>query len=629
MDRKVLLLRSILENNMITQRELAAAAGVSLGTAHKLYRSLVDEGLVSGDGSVADAGIRYLERYRTEAALVLSAGFGSRFVPLTYETPKGLLEVFGEPMIERQLRQLQEAGIRDIAVMVGYRKERFEYLAEKYGVRLIYNPEYAVKNTLSTLWYARDFLRGRNCYVLNSDNWLRENLFHRYEGSAWYCAQHADGPTSEWTLVSDSKGRITATWPGGRDCDYMYGPAYFSREFSDCFLPVLDCYYHMPGTEQYYWENVLMDILNGTAEKRILGWFGREKVKELSFSPGMYVNLRPADTVYEFENLEELRLFDPRYVNDSGSAAMQLVSRVFGVPEGKIVRIRRLKAGMTNNSWLFSVDGRQYICRIPGEGTEKLIDRRQERTVYDAVAPLGITEELVYFDADTGYKISAYYENARNADPKDPADMRACMKKLRELHGSGVRVGHRFDIGERLAYYEGLCLEETDIRGLSPEDALKKAAGFTDYTELAPLKEELLGFIRDEKSPDCLCHIDSVADNFLFLGEGEDREVRLIDWEYAGMCDPHIDIAMCAIYSYMDEESAVRLLEEYLGRAPGERDVRLVFAYMALGGLLWALWGVYKEKLGVEFTDYTLKMYRYFKTFGPKALKGYCKATVQ
>ena len=81
----------------------------------------------------------------------------------------------------------------------------------------------------------------------------------------------------------------------------------------------------------------------------------------------MYINLLPNDTVYEFENLEELRLFDPKYQNDSGSEAMQLVSRVLSVPESEIVRIKRLKAGMTNNSWLFSVKGKAFFLQISGK----------------------------------------------------------------------------------------------------------------------------------------------------------------------------------------------------------------------------------------------------------------------
>ena len=86
------------------------------------------------------------------------------------------------------------------------------------------------------------------------------------------------------------------------------------------------------------------------------------------------------------------------------------------------------------------------------------------------------------------------------------------------------------------------------------------------------------------------------------------------------MCDPMIDLGMCAIYAYMDEQAAEALMSLYFGRKATDGERRLVWAYMALGGFLWALWGVYKEQLGVKFTDYTIKQYRYFKKYSLKVL---------
>ncbi len=150
MNKEVILLRNIIENDRITQRELAKAAGLSLGTVNKLIRKFLEEGLIeySGEsgqvktdagktrsGGKTESGLRYmvtkkgyefLKPYKVDCAVIMAAGFGSRFVPLTFETPKGLLEVFGEPMMERQIKQLISAGISDIAVIVGYLKEKFD-----------------------------------------------------------------------------------------------------------------------------------------------------------------------------------------------------------------------------------------------------------------------------------------------------------------------------------------------------------------------------------------------------------------------------------------------------------------------------------------------------------------------
>lgn len=586
MDRIALLCRTIYEATDSTQRSLAASLQLSLGTVNRLVRESMKQGLIetnpdTGKYCLTAAGLSYLEPYRVDGAVITAAGFGSRFVPLTFETPKGLLEVFGERMIERQIRQLHEAGITDITIVVGYLKEKFEYLIDRYQVKLLYNPEYSCKNTLATLYHARELFRGRNMYLLVSDNWLRSNMYHKYECGAWYSSIYIEGTTSEWCLTANKKGRITGVTVGGENAQIMYGPAFFSRSFSDAFLPLLEQAYHSAGTEQQYWEQVIL-----------------EHAQELE----LYLNCQPEDQVYEFENLEELRQFDPKYQNHSDNEAMQLISTVFQKKEQEIHNIRCLKSGMTNQSFLFELDHRHYICRIPGAGTDLLINRKQEEAAYQAVKPLHLTEPVLYFNGATGYKIAEYYDGARNADPKNQTEMAACMKLLRRLHQSGVSVSHSFDLRERIAFYESLCHPQQELL-------------FEDYKTVREKMNDLLTRLDALKRPRCLAHIDPVADNFLFLPDGS---IRLIDWEYAGMYDPLIDIAMCSIYSYYSEQELDWLLETYLERTPTDEERFCTYAYAALGGFLWALWAVFKSMEGVEFGDYTIVMYHYAKQYQKK-----------
>lgn len=601
MDRHGLICRSIQENPRITQREIAQKLSLSLGTVNHLIKECISLGYVTQGSdktsALTKAGKDFLEQFRVDGAVVLAAGFGSRFVPLTFEMPKGLLEVFGERMVERQIRQLHEAGITDITVVVGYLKEKFEYLIDKYQVKLLYNPEYSNKNTLATVYHARELFKGRNVYLLSSDNWLRENMYHAWECGAWYSLAHTDGETSEWCVSFNKRGRITDVEVGGNDCWFMYGPAYFSREFSDGFFPVLEAYYEIPGTEQLYWEHVFMEILNGGWERRLK--HAGIRLPQGWTEPAMYANCQPDDQVYEFENLEELRKFDPRYQTHSDNKAMELVSQVLKVKESEIHNIKCLKSGMTNKSFLFDVDGRSYICRIPGPGTELLINRKQEAAVYQAIAGLGITERVIYFDPENGYKIAKYYDGARNGNPHSPEDISKCMGLLRNFHQSGLQVEHPFDIRERIDFYEMLCKTHGNIL-------------FEDYREVHGRMVELMDWLDSLGRPKTLSHIDSNFDNFLMLPDGG---VRLIDWEYAGMCDPLIDLAMCSIYSYYNIEETETLLEAYFQRKPEELERLIVYAYMALGGFLWSLWAVYKSALGEEFGEYTLIMYRYAKDF--------------
>lgn len=593
MNRQALLCRTISEHPDITQRELAEQLDVSLGTVNSLVKSCVSSGFIAqnehGHYCLTDAGQEFLTPFRVDGALFIAAGFGSRFVPLTYELPKGLLEIQGERMIERQIKQLHEAGIFDITIVVGYLKEKFEYLIDQYQVKLLYNPEYSAKNTLATIYHARKVLEGRNMYVLSSDNWMRENMYHAYECGAWYSSVLAEGETSEWCLSYNKKGLITDVNVGGRDSWIMYGPVFFSKDFSSQFLPILEEYYRQPGTEQFYWEQVYMDWLNGNAQKRL--------AHPITDSPSMYINRQHADQVYEFENLEELRRFDPRYNNRSNNEAMELVSEVFRVPESEITHIRCLKAGMTNKSFLFEIHGRPYICRIPGPGTELLINRRQEKAVYDIVSPLGITERVLYFNAETGYKISEFYRNARNADNQNPEDVQKCMGIIRQLHRAALSVDHTFDLSERISFYEQLCLTNGGIP-------------FEDYPQVREWMNRLQNELQHINRPKTLCHIDPNVDNILVLPNGT---LKLIDWEYAGMADPILDIAMYSIYSYCSFEEALSRLALYLEREPNEEECFVLTAFMALSGFLWSLWAVYKGNLGEEFGEYTITMYRYGK----------------
>ena len=606
MNSCTILLRNIMEHPDYSQRQWAEETGMSLGKVNQCLKSWEEEGYLEKQKAkgekriLTEKGRAFLEEHKVDAAFILAAGFGSRFVPLTYECPKGLLEVFGERMIERQIKQLHEVGIYDITIIVGYLKEKFDYLIDAYGVKLLYNPEYSTKNTIGTLYHARKAMEGKSFYILSSDNWMRENMYHSIEPLSWYAASYMEGETKEWVLDCGKDGQIKSVQVGGKDAYCMYGPVFLKKEFFSALRPFLEEYYHRPGTEDYYWEDVL-----------------RLSLKHL---PPIYRNEQKAGQIYEFENLEELRLFDERYVHSSGSEAMELISSVFRIPERDIVNLRCLKAGMTNKSFLFSIHeesenkdyaGKDFICRIPGVGTGKLINRKEEEEIYRIVQDLEITEELLYFNPENGYKISRYYEEAKNADFSKQEERRACMKLLLKLHEGKKEVKHPFSLRERLQYYEDICLEGG---GEIP---------YQDYGKMKEAGERMLRFVEEGNPPLCLCHIDAVQDNFIFTKEG----VKMIDWEYAGMADPLLDIAMGAIYSYMDFSEAKAFLEDYLwaakeenleqplllgGRTKEELEKQLV-AYMGLSGLLWSLWCAYKMRKGQEFGEYSLKMLRYFK----------------
>jgi CTP:phosphocholine cytidylyltransferase-like protein/thiamine kinase-like enzyme len=514
--------------------------------------------------------------FKVDNAIILAAGFGSRFVPVTFEHPKGLIPVKGEPLIERQIRQLKEKGINEIIIVIGYLKEKFDYLIDKFDVKLVYNPEYAVKNNLASLYCVCNYLK--NSYILSADNWIEENIFNSIEEKSWYSCVYKDGPTSEWCVKTDDAGRIIGVTIGGYDSWVMYGPVFLTTLFSKYFVSKIIEYYKKPGKENYMWENVFIDELHNF---------------------DLYINKQSSDNVYELETLEELRQFDPDYNKYFNNKLIQTIENVFNVKENEIVDIKNLKAGMTNKSFIFTVNNKSYIFRMPGEGTEKLINRNQERKVYEVIKNLHISDKIIHFDENTGCKISIYYNNARNTNAQVKDDVEISMMVMRNIHQSGIYVDHSFDIEKEISRYLLLCDERKAIRFTDNEETYEKMRYLIDLTKKINVKK-------------VLCHVDSNPDNIIRLIDGS---IRVIDWEYAGMGDPIMDLSMYSIYSYYSKNEMDELLRIYLQHEPDTHETLRLYIYAALGGYLWALWTEYKQSFGVEFADYGMKMYRYAKEF--------------
>jgi CTP:phosphocholine cytidylyltransferase-like protein/thiamine kinase-like enzyme len=564
----------------ISQRSLAATLQVSLGTANQLVKKAADAGYLDpGTLRLTPAGQGYLDTFAVDNAIVLAAGFGSRFVPLTFDTPKGLLTVHGEAMVEREIRQLREAGIEEIIVVVGYLKEQFEYLVDKYGVRLVFNPEYATKNNLASLYHVRQYLA--SSYILVADNWLNDNPFHRWEPDSWLGGLYFEGPTSEWAVTFRSHGLVKKIDVGGADTWALLGPAHFTREFSARYVPLLEKAYATPGTENWYWEHVL-----------------KENLADLPFS----LLKQPEGQIHEFESLAELREFDHTYVEQTNSVIMERIADALSVAESQVDSIKPLKNGLTNSSFYFTAAGSEYVYRRPQEGANRWIDRGAEAATYEALAPLSIADELVWADPATGQRIARYFPGTRPLDASDPREVARAIGALRRVHASGVRVDTRTDPAGALRR----------LRELGDN-----AIQFRDWDRVEAEVLRAAAPLRDVVPEPVLVHGDFTAANVLVLPSGQ---VKIIDWELAGMGDPLADIATFAAEARMGPERSVALLAHYLGRAASAGERRRFYAWTALIALVNTLWAEYRQAAGELVGEYPLAMYRRAKDYSRLAL---------
>ena len=280
-------------------------------------------------------------------AVILAAGFASRFVPLSWQTPKGLMTVRGEVLIERQIRQLREAGVEDICVVAGYQAEKFFRLADIPGVQVRVNEQYAERNNHASLYAVRDLLG--DTYVCSSDNYFPENPFLLPPDGAYYAAQYAQGPTDEWCIRTDAQGYITGADIGGRDAWYMLGHTFWDEAFSRGFVDILLREYDRPGTAGKLWESIYL-----------------EHTDTLKMKMRRY----PAGSILEFDSLDELRAFDAGYMEDTRCDLLARLAERLGGTQGEMSAFRPEKSAERAFSFLFR--GRRYCCHAETDTLEEV-----------------------------------------------------------------------------------------------------------------------------------------------------------------------------------------------------------------------------------------------------------------
>lgn len=528
-------------------------------------------GLLADDVPTPE-GWKLLEPHRVHNAVIMAAGVSSRFVPFSYELPKGLLPVRGEVQIERQIRQLREAGIMDITVVVGYLADRFRYLADEFGVRIVENPDYKVRNNNSTLWHVRELLG--NTYICSSDNYFTDNPFTTFVRGAYYASQYVEGPTDEWCLTISSDDMIEGVRVGGSDSWIMLGHVFFDEAFSEHFRSILEQEYFRPETAGKLWEAIFA-----------------EHLPELRMS----VRRFPSGVIHEFDSVDEVEAFDPAFLDTVPSTIIDNIVGVLGCARREVHDFSALSEGLTNLSFHFSVGDHEYVYRHPGLGTDKMIDRANETKALLLARELGLDHTFIHEDEKTGWKLSHFIPNAHSVDPSDPSELQGAMELARRLHESGAVLERSFDF-----YVEGQKYEAL----MGPGD-LEAVPGYTELREkVRTIKEYAVA----DAFPVCLNHNDFFPLNILV---DEDGGLTLIDWEYAGMSDITSDLATFTVCAQLGDDTAEEALGHYLGRTPCSADARHFWAYVALAGWCWYVWALAKEAEGDDIGEWREIYHRY------------------
>ena len=534
-----------------------------------------------------------LAPYKVDNAVILAAGLSSRFAPISYEKPKGVLKVRGEVLIERQIEQLHDAGIEDITVVVGYKKEYFFYLRKKYGVTLVNNDEYASRNNNGSLWRVREHLG--NTYVCSSDDYFTQNPFDAYVFKAYYSAQHAEGETKEWCMETGAGGRITKVTVGGADSWYMLGHVYFDRAFSQRFVKILEEEYDRPETTDMLWEDLYV-----------------EHIKELD----MVLRPYPAGVINEFDcSRRAARRSIPHFLENVDSEIFDNIVAVLGLrPRRRSSDVYPLKQGLTNLSCHFATNDGEYVYRHPGIGTEAP-DQPRRRGAPRRRSP-----------SELGTR--------RHLHPRGPRARLEDLPLHPQLPATSTRAATPPKLPERCRW---------PARSTSPasrvDDRVRLLPGRPSAMRALLLREgphrharamhedgrqtrtRLKAFVVADGAPECLTHND------FFYAQLPHRRAPtsyyLIDWEYSGMSDYANDFGTFCVCCQLSPEEVDAALEAYFGRKPTRAERAHNLAHIALAGWCWYLWSLLKEAEGDFVGEWLYIYYNYGREYLTRALALY------
>lgn len=570
-------------------KNFANAQDIYDNTHHYVFRNVEEvaalmdglekKGYIAAD-AVTEAGVAEIAACKVKNAVILAAGGADISAKSVYSMPKGLFVKNGETLIERQIRQLKEAGIDDITVVIAYKQELYFFLQDKWGVNLEINPDLK-KNNIYSLYVAREHLS--STYILNCDNYFEESPFSLYEYNAFHATVHKDDARNELLVKKNESGRILDVYSGAPSGECIYGHAYMDEAFSARF--------------KKYMEQEIDDF-------RVSALFWEEFVARHADNLDMFVHEYSADFVFEFDEIQQIQNVDGLFLGSVSERINEKICEVLHCTEDEIVDIVILQKGLTNILFTFVVRGERYIFRYPGDSSQFFIYRKNECLAQKLAAKAHADDTYVYID-ETGVKISKFRENCINLQGiyyEDVELMKRVAKKIRAFH----------DVGYDLPDWEEYNYDPVyQCERLFKEASKMKGDLFKIFEKEWALVRKLQRYADKDGIKHTMCHNDINGDNVLLT----DTTLDIIDWEFAGYNDPGYDFGrVIAGLTYdVDEPKILDILEAYFGRPATELEHLHFMAYTAIHNWYYVGWALYKESINESSRDWMLFFFKQTK----------------
>lgn len=487
----------------------------------------------------------------------------------------------GTCLIDRTIGILRDLQYDRILLVVGFCADLFKKY-EADDVIVIENKEYEFTASMGSLALVKDYI-SEDFLIIEGDTFFERKVLERLserEGNCFSMTEES-GSGDECYMETKNGFAVKITKDRHRVCHFEGEMIGASRISLKTYRKLLLAWEESSNPYLNY-EYLLMDVTESLDRPVI-----------------MFSNLiwGDVDCQEDFRHLKNvtcrmLRRKENPFDKENLMAHLRDIFPGRDVSGAEIIQI----GGMSNKNFRVNFEGRSYVLRVPGNGSEGMVERTNEEFNAIEGCKMGVNPEIRYFNARTGVKLADFVEDAETlnaATIQRHDNMKKIARIYQTVHGSHIRLKNEFNIFQEIDKYDMLI----DRAGA------EMYAGWELVRPQVMELENRLNNIGVDLKP---CHNDALYENFI---KAKDGTIYLIDWEYSGMNDPMADFAALFIEADFSEENADYILDKYFNGSVPSNAKEKILCYEILWDYLWAQWTVIKEKKGDDFGSYGMDRY--------------------
>ena len=486
-------------------------------------------------------------------------------------------------LMDRSLSILKDLHYDKIYIVVGYRSDLFhKYIQE--GVSLIENSEYEFTSSMGSLSKVKDYIH-EDFLLLEGDTFYERKVIEDLDAikSGNCLTMTEESGSGDECFVETKNGFVTKiTKDRHRVCRFegeLIGASRISLETFHKLINAWESSSNLHLNYEYLFMDVTEPLDRPVLKFNNLIWGDvdcKDDFKKLENA--IYPKLRRKEDPFDYDNL---------------MMHMQDIFPGEDVSTAEFIQI----GGMSNKNFRVHYAGQCYVLRVPGNGSEGMVERVNEEFNAFEACKMGVNPEIRYFNAKSGIKLADFVVNAETlnaATIQRHDNLKKIAKIYQTIHGSHIRLKNEFNIFQEIEKYDRLIVDAG-------------AEMYEGWESVRPRVMALEGYLNDLGVELVPCHNDALYENFI---KAMDGTIYLIDWEYSGMNDPMADFAALFLEADFEQENEDYILDKYFnGHIPSNAREKIL-CYQILWDYLWAQWTIVKESKGDDFGTYGLDRYK-------------------